>query len=1409
MPVLAVIALIAAVQFARASAGLSEKILEDKPGLLVMELRISGHALRPAGGHPGVRVVCPGCQAPIRPDGPDLPVYRFDVLTGPTPPTVSYRILESETRPVSEGIAPVPREPFPNALEYHFDAARYREAAAAEARIFEPRGLGRASVRGVEVPLALWSENGKSLTLIKALRIELAFSGAYAAPAAFRQMERLRREVKNPAGGAYLFRSSAGGSPAGSALSAGRARGGWGLAKASAARDSLGSRFVRIRVGDNAVEGFDEDRVYGLSFSDLTRISGLGNALDAIKIRNLRIFTGINDTLPRRMDSGTVSSGTLREIPIEVRDSNRNGTFDGGDSILFFGHGTSLWKRSPESGSRIRYEFSTDPYSFDNFYFLDFGSRDGLEGGMRLPESGPAAPAMPAAAESYAYLRAEKEMATAACGIAKPYHKEDETGFEWHWFWKGDCDRPDTTVTLTASNLQSAETSTLPDLVQDGAGDSLFLGFYTFRSAEKGAFTPFYGGQGESMDPYPDSVSPGAWFVWTKPVPAPAALQLDKLIWGGSERRFEGYSVCYRRKHVLSGERTWIFPSETGTRAAYRIQNAQGAKCLRVEDGVATRAILLDGQGAFEDSLPPGSDARYLVYRTASALPAASLFADGLPAEKGALRDLGTGDGKRPEYLIITSRDLLPQALSLRDYRNDSKRALRMKTEVATVEDIYRQFSSGRMSPMAIRDFLRHAYHGWGDPAQYGKLTHVLLFGDGHYDYREIRARAMKQAPANVIPPFEFIFDGGTQQVASDDFYAMLESGSFSSGSPMLDVALGRVPVQTPREAADYLEKVAGFENPALAGEWRSRVVMAADDNIQRGSAGNLDPIPQGHTTDSDDLGDVISENEKGTTVDKVYLLDYPLNSAFHKPEAAQDLLAFINRGALLVNYIGHGASNQWSDEVLMQTNDAISRMRNEGRTPMINSFSCTVGRFESLTSEGMSEQFVKQRSIGAIAAVSATRESYPGANVALAKAYYKRLFPPDSSGIVITAGEALREAKNSSETNSDWVNDLKYNLLGEPVLLLRKPQLGITLTRVMDTIKALDCSEIKGRITGGSGSGQVNIKIVAGSVHKRYVLEKDQYPQEVEKRGNILFERTFPYKDGAFSADYFIPKQIAFGDTNAQVLVFAWDKTVEMEGTTSRADLHIQGTAQGGCATDSDGKGPRIRITGCQKQETGDLDFPDQVKLPLPYCLQILVEDSVGGVLSAQGPDEGTSVEVPGVLDPFHPLPGLDELYRKSYQFSLEKGAFHPGSHLLKVSARDGYGNMSQRQMRMELSVDSSLQTVMARNVPNPMKRSGTTFYFSAVRPKRDIEFGDPTAGKDTLEYELRIFNQAGNLVRVFPRAESGRTAWDGRDHWGSLLGNGVYFYSVIARQALVEAGSKPDYRVVSSKRNTLILSR
>jgi hypothetical protein len=1414
-----------------------EKVIEDQPGHLVLEVAIPDFRLTQAGAAGGEKVACAGLAGSLcRPLGvegaPDLPAYRFSVLSGPAAPRVTLSILESETRIVSDGIAPYPRYTGSSQADYRRDETAYGRAATAEARVLGLHGIRGAPVRTIQVPMALWNQGPHTLTLIKRLQVRIDFPGVLSRPAP-PLAEALRREIKNPVGGAWLYAPAAnlrpprvvgpGGRALGktAALSGGlsglASRANLGKAALPVATD-LGDTLVRIKIRNKSVESFAEDRYYAIPFGSLP--DAAARVMAGQKLNRMRLLTGINDTLPLAMDSAGALPGRLHEIPMEVVDADGSGTFTQGDSLKFFAHGTNLWKRNEDFRTAIRYDFSNDPYSFENFYYLDFGSAASEP--LRLKPIPTPPPAGTPLEHSPYYLRAEKDVETAVCDPTKA--KDREVGPDWHWKWKGKGCPTESFADLTAGDLASEETAALPNRV----GDTVLIGMYTYPSG--GSFEITF--KGKTLEGLPDSVIPGvwydslragAWYLSTASFPSSEAFIPEKAHWSGPPR-FEGYTLIYERAHALgSGGMTWIFPTETGKTVSYRVQGGGGAYCARIEDGEPSAFLTLDGEGIFTDSLPAGSNSRYLIFKSPSALASNAIDLEVLPkgGSKGPLRDLATCDGtptdKLPEYLILTARPLLGKAMALRDYRDSATRAVRARPTVVLVEDIYRQFSGGRLSPTAIRDFLRYAYLGWDRGSSgAGILKYVLLFGDGNYDYRNINGSA-RGAATNFVPPFEYMpvtpgSPEGQNQLATDDFYAMFEPGLYNLESSPLSLAIGRLPVQSAQEADGYLAKIHEYEDPRKSGEWRAHVVLAADDNLQRNSDNNnLDLIVEGHTTDTDNLGRTITDNESGTSLDKVYLLDYPLNSAYHKPQAAQDLLTLINRGAVAVNYVGHGASNQWADEVLLQTNDAVARMRNEGRTGMVNAFSCTVGRFESLTSEGMSEQFVKTPKIGAVGAVSATRESYPGPNLVLANDFYDRAFPPDTSGQIATVGEALQFAKNATFSAGGGLNNLKYGLLGEPVMLMRKPPLRIGLTDVMDTIRALDCGNLRGRVTGGSGNGKINLKVLAGSNQKIYGnLGPNMHDQVVEKRGNILFDGTVPYQNGEFSAQYFIPKQISYGDTNAQILAFAWDDSLEREGTTAIGGLRIRGTSTKSCATDADGKGPRIRITGCEKKETGNVDFPEKVKLSLPYCLQVDVTDSSGGVMSAVGPDEGTTFEIPGVVDPYHPQAGIDDLFHKTYQLTLDPQNIRPGSHLLKVSARDGYGNYSARQMQMDISLDSSIVFIKAYNHPNPMKRNGTTFHFATGMPAAELEYGDNAqSGQARLEFEVRIFNQAGRLVQVLKQARSGETHWDGRDRWGNQLANGLYFYKVTATQVRFELEDRPGYSTVSSKYNTLVLSR
>src|SRR5690606_4574359 len=170
----------------------------------------------------------------------------------------------------------------------------------------------------------------------------------------------------------------------------------------------------------------------------------------------------------------------------------------------------------------------------------------------------------------------------------------------------------------------------------------------------------------------------------------------------------------------------------------------------------------------------------------------------------------------------------------------------------------------------------------------------------------------------------------------------------------------------------------------------------------------------------------------------------------------------------------------------------------------MMTIFSCTVGRFDKLADEGMSEEFLRMKSAGAIATLSGTRETYPSPNEALGNAFAELVFQGDDDASILTLGDAVRMAKAAVGSGSSY-NGQKYALQGEPVVTLNRPGVGLELTEKPDSLQALGCGILSGRTTQGSGKGAVSVRIVSGDVPKVYTYTWDGNPGElapVRKRG-------------------------------------------------------------------------------------------------------------------------------------------------------------------------------------------------------------------------------------------------------------------------------------------------------------------
>jgi hypothetical protein len=146
-------------------------------------------------------------------------------------------------------------------------------------------------------------------------------------------------------------------------------------------------------------------------------------------------------------------------------------------------------------------------------------------------------------------------------------------------------------------------------------------------------------------------------------------------------------------------------------------------------------------------------------------------------------------------------------------------------------------------------------------------------------------------------------------------------------------------------------------------------------------------------------------------------------------PQARSDLMAGLNAGASLVNYVGHGSTEVWADGLLSSTDAA--GLTNGGMTPVVLSMTCLNGYFQDVYTNALGKALLNASSGGAVAvwASSGLTNASPqsGLNQAMVSALY---------GVAgTTIGQAAMAAK-SATTNIDvrrtWI------LFGDPTMIIR-----------------------------------------------------------------------------------------------------------------------------------------------------------------------------------------------------------------------------------------------------------------------------------------------------------------------------------------------------------------------------------
>jgi hypothetical protein len=439
------------------------------------------------------------------------------------------------------------------------------------------------------------------------------------------------------------------------------------------------------------------------------------------------------------------------------------------------------------------------------------------------------------------------------------------------------------------------------------------------------------------------------------------------------------------------------------------------------------------------------------------------------------------------DLIIITHPSLEGYAREIVTMRENDPMPL--KSIVVNTADIYFYFSAGVSDPTAIRNFVRYAYYDWNTP----RPAYVLLFGDGHYDYRNIAL-----ADTNHVPPYEISADSEINSRESDNFYVDINKNSSSLSSLTPDLAIGRLPVEGTLDARRVVDKLKSYKESKSRDGWQTVLTFVADDEVTtRSDSEWLHQIDTEKLATLPELRRFIKK--------KIYLSAYPhIAGGFWrlKPGANQAIIDQLNEGTLIINYMGHGDPQRWSHESVLRMASDLPRIQNEGKLTFWIAATCDFGKYDDPFTPSFSEALIWQENRGAIAVLSSARLVYAHDNARFNRDFLRNWCPAGQSSVRL--GDAMLLATVRS---GGGVNDQKYHLFGDPSMFLADPRGNMQITSITpDTLKALSKVRVEG-FTASGETGQADTDFEGGA----YLIVNDARLDSVNTGGSHYYTRLGP----------------------------------------------------------------------------------------------------------------------------------------------------------------------------------------------------------------------------------------------------------------------------------------------------------
>jgi Peptidase family C25 len=346
--------------------------------------------------------------------------------------------------------------------------------------------------------------------------------------------------------------------------------------------------------------------------------------------------------------------------------------------------------------------------------------------------------------------------------------------------------------------------------------------------------------------------------------------------------------------------------------------------------------------------------------------------------------------GSGADYVAIGAEDLLRSLSPLLERR--SSQGLRVKS--IPLEAVYDQFNEGMPEPQSIHKFMVYASKVW-DPAP----RYLLLIGDATYDPRGY----VSAAEANRLPVMyiQTHFGGET---ASDVLFGDV------NGDQRPELAVGRMPAQTPEQVRILVDKTIAYEKAAAGQDWRTRILAISDgqDASFKGDAqAFLDSMAAPYTG-------TLYATEAGVK------------------DAAAVVKRYFDEGYGVIAYFGHGSINMWGKDRIFMAED-VSSLSNPDRLPVVVNMTCLTGLFINPKVTSLMETLLWYDKGGAVAMLAPTSLTLQSSQSYLSKALVEAITQTADARL----GDIFLQAQQKVPVDDMGTREvlLTFLLFGDPAL--------------------------------------------------------------------------------------------------------------------------------------------------------------------------------------------------------------------------------------------------------------------------------------------------------------------------------------------------------------------------------------